>query len=202
MRVESETDVCRSHRALRELSSPWCVLLALMLVASLVNVLEFPQIESRTRRGYQALASHPNPDLVGLGRKTQSNVARRYGFAFALAAAAPNSRIYLPRSGDHPDAEIRAQLASYGRAELVLLNYDPLTWAGELDLKKNRVAARTKAVKFGRKFLILAKADPKRRPTEGVRKTRAREFVYLVRQNADVLVDVSLVASDFERLRR
>jgi hypothetical protein len=187
------------------LERPFWLLIGGLLVACAVNVVQFRPIDDRAWGGYRVIHRYRSSDLVVIGRRGNGIVKQLYGFAFALRDAAPGATIYIPEGDEQPPVELRAQLLTFGGAEkLVPLRYNASEFAPKLSLSAHRIAKQPPGPlpkRLKHTFAILARTSNAPQDGEAIR-TPAREFIFLQRKKLDLLVDISLVKGEFQRLKR
>ena len=101
------------------------VFAALIVAASLLNVVQFRSIDRSTSSMFQAIDHNPTGDLNDIAWRACGWCRERYGPSFALGTLAPRSTVIVPTPSpfttDTYTAEwFKVRLISYGRAASVV----------------------------------------------------------------------------------
>jgi hypothetical protein len=177
------------------------VVLACIVVAVAVNLVQFPAIEATTPDRYQAVHAYRTHDLVRIARSFKL-VRFRYEAALALGEVAPGATLILPATGSFPARGLVGEMIALGRiSDTRTLAYDPETLAPSLDVKQHviaRSATRGRPKHLKRKFVVLARSSVKHK---GRVQTSAREFILLKRGADLVIADTALLQAELGQPR-
>jgi hypothetical protein len=119
----------RSHLAL--------AVAGLLAGTALANLAQLPVMERHEWSSYHAFVRSPSPDMAAIGIESSPTTRNRRGLYLSLHLSAPDVQLLLgPGTGLD-----RWQLYGLGRvARIVDLDYDPSTFAQDLDVTDRVVA--------------------------------------------------------------
>lgn len=99
--------------------------LLLLVLAVIINILQFRAIDRRANHRYKALNRYDTACIIEIAYRSSPRHRQRYSPALALAEHAPGAAVIIPKSGSFSDEEFRVHLLTFGRASrLVEKMYD------------------------------------------------------------------------------